>query len=68
MFNWSSIDDRGSVGSDLDVTLSSYSVEIILDALALMHDRWRWGGVDDSTWDTIDDAVSNAEGDILAGL
>lgn len=56
-FDWQAIQQREN---GLIVNLTVYDQAILLDALLLMRDRYRWP-VDDATYDDIEAAVSKAQ-------
>jgi hypothetical protein len=67
LFNWQSVIDRAALDSEpVNAALSSISVNLIIDALNVMADKWRW--VDDSEWDAIEAAVSLAVAELLTNI
>lgn len=70
LFNWQSVSDRAAddAQSVSAVFSSSIAVNLILDALAVMIDRWRWESVDDTTWDTIEAAISLTIEELIANI
>lgn len=68
LLSWQSIIQRAGVALPVTVTLSPTTQMAILDLLAVASDRWRWGPVDDSTWDEIESAVANASDEVLSPM
>lgn len=63
-FDWQAIQQRAS---GLTVFLTEYDQALLLDAMALMNDRFRWP-VDDATYDAIEAAVSKAQEAIMTNV
>lgn len=65
LFDWVSIQQRAADDEPIVAALSSTTVNMILDALAIQSDRWRWGQPSDSDWNEIDYAVSTALDEVM---
>lgn len=68
-FYWPSVQERAAEDApSVAAVFSSISVNLFLDAIGLMTDRFRWEAVDDSEWDEIEAAVSLAIDQLLASI
>lgn len=67
-FNWTDVQNRASGFSASAVSLSALSKVLILDALMVMIDRWRWLAMDDTEWDSADAAIADAINEVMAGF
>lgn len=68
MFDWSEVTTKAAEHGDVSPLLSAVSSEIILEVLQSALERWRWGGVDDTNWDGIETAVSDAISEVIEGF
>lgn len=68
LFDWVNVQNRASGFPAGAVSLSALSKVLILDALMVMTDRWRWLAMDDSEWDSADAAIALAVNEIMAGF
>jgi len=68
VFDWSEVATKAAEHGDVSPLLSAVSSEIILEVLQSALERWRWGGVDDTTWDEIDASVSDAISEVIEGF
>jgi microcystin-dependent protein len=61
-FLWQSILARPEIGTRF---FSGSSIALLLDASALLLDRYRWSAADNQDWDAIEAAIAQAQGEIM---
>ena len=65
LFNSISLYSRSAETSEATAILSGVGVNIALDAIAVMLDRWRWESMTDASWDTLEADLSEALENIM---
>lgn len=67
-FDWDSVQDRAVNTPDSAILLSGASKVLLLDALAAMYDKFRWGRIDLATWDEIEKALALADDELMGEI